>query len=160
MAAFQAQVYTSVAPGVAGDPATPDQAIYTPQNFLAGSGGVDAGAFAFAYSSAADTIAIATGAGKPLGIVQRNLSYPNYTLTSEGTLHIAEGEALTIAVKGDFWMQAPAAATVGQKVYVDNTSGTISLNSAGATVSGSTETDWTVKTPATSGGMMIVSNWP
>lgn len=157
--AFQSQVYTSLAQGVAGDPATPNQAVYTPQNFLAGSGGVNVGAFAFPVTSAADTLAIATGAGKPLGIVQRNLSYPNYTVISEGTLHVDEGQALTIAVKGDFWMQAPASATVGQKVYVDNTSGTISLNSAGATVSGSTETDWIVKTPAISGGMMIVSNW-
>ena len=156
--AFQSQVHLYTCEGVAGDPATPDQAVYTPINYLAGSGGVDAGSFAFPHTSSGG-IAVAVGDGQPLGIVQRNLSYPNYTVTNEGTLHIAEGDALTIAVKGDFWMVAPSSATVGQKLYVDNTSGTISLNSAGATVSGSTETTWAVKTPADSGGMMIVSNW-
>ena len=157
--ALQSQVQLYTCEGVAGDPATPDQAVYTPINYIAGSGGVDAGKFAFPHVSSGG-IAVAAGAGAPLGIVQRNLSYPNYVMTSEGTLHIGEGENLTIAVKGDFWMVAPSNATVGQKVFVDNTSGTVSLNSAGATVSGSTETSWTVKTPVTSGGMMIVSNWP
>lgn len=156
--ALQSQVQLYTCEGVAGDPATPDQMVYTPINYLAGSGGVDVGKFAFAHASSGG-IAVAAGAGQPLGIVQRNISYPNYVLTSEGTLHVGQGEALTVAVKGDFWMQAPSSATVGQKLYVDNTSGTISLNSAGATVSGSTETSWAVKTPAASGGMMIVSNW-
>ena len=137
-APFQSQVELYTCEGVAGDPVTPNQGVYTPVNFLAGEGGVDVGAFAFADSTNPSTIAKAAGSGQPLGIVQRNLSYPNYVLTSLGTLHVPEGEGLTIAVKGDFWLVAPSAATVGQKVFVNNTDGTISLGSAGATVSGST----------------------
>lgn len=158
-APFQSQVDLYISEGVAGDPVTPNQAVYTPVNFLAGEGGVDVGAFAFADSTYPSTIAKAAGSGQPLGIVQRNLSYPNYTLTSIGTLHVPEGEGLTIAVKGDFWMVAPADAAVGKKVFVNNTTGAITINTAGTSVEGATETPWVVKTPATSGGMMVVSNW-
>lgn len=157
--AFQSQVNLYTAEGVAGDLATPDQAVYTPQNFLVGSGGMEVGKFAFADSTSASTIAKKTGTGKPLGIVQRVINYANYELTEAGSMLLPQGAPLTIVVKGDVWMTAPSSATVGKKVFVNNSTGAVTLNSAGASVTSSTETDWVVKTPATSGGMMIVSNW-
>ena len=157
--AFQSQVFTSVAEGVAGDLATPDQAISTPQNFIAGSGGAEVGKFVFAGTTDPAHIAVKSGSGQPLGIVQRVINYVDSTLTEAGTMLLPQGAALTVIVKGDVWLTAPSAATVGQKVFVNNTTGAISLGNAGASVSGATETSWTVKTPAASGGMMIVSNW-
>lgn len=157
--AFQSQVNLYTAEGVAGDLATPDQAVYTPQNFLVGSGGVEVGKFAFADSSNPATVAKKSGTGKPLGIVQRVINYANYELTEAGSMLLPQGAPLTIVVKGDVWMTAPSSATVGKKVFVNNSTGAVTLNSAGASVTSSTETDWVVKTPATSGGMMIVSNW-
>ena len=158
--AFQSQVNLYTAEGVAGDLATPDQAVYTPQNFLVGSGGVEVGKFAFAdATSNPATVAKKSGAGKPLGIVQRVINYANYELTEAGSMLLPQGAPLTIVVKGDVWMTAPSVASVGQKVFVNNSTGEVSLSSAGASVTSSTETDWIVKTPAVIGGMMIVSNW-
>lgn len=157
--AFQSQVELYTAEGVAGDLATPNQAIYTPQNFLTGSGGMEVGKFAFADSTSPEKIAKKTGTGKPLGIVQRVINYVNYELTEAGSMLLPQGAPLTIIVKGDVWMKAPSNAAVGKKLFVNNSTGAITINSAGASVTSSTETDWVVKTPATSGGMMIVSNW-
>lgn len=158
--AFQSQVNLYTAEGVAGDLATPDQAVYTPQNFLAGSGGVNVGEFVFADSTHADTIAKKTGSGQPLGIVQRVINYADYTVTDAGTMALPEGAALTIIVKGDVWLKAPSAAAVGKKVFVNNNTGAITVNTAGTSVSNSTETSWVVKTPAAAANdMIIISNW-
>ncbi len=152
---FQKQVYTSVAPAVAGDPATPDQAVYTPVNFIA-EGSVTVGNFAFAGTNAGQ--AKSTGS-TILGIVQRNLGYFNYNLTSAGTLQVPDGSALQIAVRGDFWVKTLTAATVGQAVFVSTTDGSVKTAASGSSVSGSVETTWRVKTAGAANDLIIISNW-
>lgn len=155
---FQKQVYTSVAPGVAGDLATPDQAIYQAVNFTAEEP-CTIGNFVFASTTEPETQAVAAGSGAPLGLVQRNLSYPNWDVTSAGTLVVPAGSTLTVAILGDFWVVSTTDATVGQAVFAGETDGSISTDDAGATVSGSIETSWRVKKGGAAGEPIIISNW-
>lgn len=153
---FQSQVFTSVAPGVAGDPATPDQMIYQAVNFTAEE---DCTVGNFVFAGTDPEWQAKPGGDAPLGLVQRNISYPNYMITSEGTLTVPAGSTLTIAVRGDFWVKTATAATVGQAVFADTTTGAISTGDAGGTVSGAVETTWRVKTAGDAGGMIIISAW-
>lgn len=156
--AFQSQVYTSVAPGVPGDLATPDQAIYQAQNYTA-EAACKVGNFCFAGTDAATQAKPSAASGQPIGLVQRVINYVNYDLDSDGTLTVPEGGTLTVAVLGDFWVKTTSAATVGQSVYVSLTDGSISADDAGKTVSGSVETTWKVKTAGSANDMIIISNW-
>lgn len=144
------------APAVAGDMATPDQAIYQACNYTAEGSGVKVGKFVFAGTNPA-TQAKATGT-VVLGLVQRVINYVNMNLVSGGTLELPEGSTLTVAVKGDFWIEATGSATVGQKVLVDKTDGSISFGTAAS--GNKLDTGFVVKTPASaSGDMIIISNW-
>lgn len=156
--AMQSQVYSSCCVGVAGDMATPDQSIYQAVNYTAG-GTMTVGNFAFADSTYPATVAKAGGSAL-LGIVQRNLSYPNYTVTDAGSLQVTSGATVTIATKGDYWVQVTSgtSATVGQKAFANSTTGAITTGSASASVSGFVETPWKVKQVA-DGGMVLISNW-
>ena len=155
---MQTQVNRYTAPGVAGDPATPDQMIYQPVNFTA-EGDVTVGNFVFASTTAPGTHAVAAGSGAPLGLVQRELNHVNYDVMSPGTLVLPEGSTLAVAVRGDFWVKTSTAATVGQAVFANETDGSISTDDAGATVSGSVETTWRVKTAGDANDLIIISNW-
>lgn len=52
-----------------------------------------------------------------------------------------------------------AAVTKGQKVFANLTTGAVSGGAAGATVSGSVETDWAFATGAEAGGIAIITNY-
>lgn len=153
--ALQSQVNTALAVGVAGDKATPDQSIYTPINYLAGEGGVNVGTFCWLGSAA--NLAASTGTGAPLGFVERVINFPNYDVMDDGSMTAPEGYGLTVAVKGDYWVKAAAAAAVGASVYVNTTTGEISGASGDGYVAAA---GWTFKTAATAAGdMAIISNW-
>ena len=112
---LQSQVNLSVAPGVAGDKATPDQSIYTPLNPLA----LPVGRFVFPVvdSGVIDNTRATNVAGTAtavLGFVERVINYVNYEIFSDGTLTVPEGSNLTVAVKGDYWAVSTTKATVGQ----------------------------------------------
>lgn len=153
--ALQSQVNVSAALGVAGDKATPDQSIYTPINYVAGASGATVGTFCWAGSTAG--VADGTGIGAPLGLVERVINYPNYDVDSAGTMTVPAGFPLTVAVKGDYWIKAAAAAAVGADVYVNNTTGAITGASGDGYVA---VTGWKFKTAAAAAGdMAIISNW-
>lgn len=155
---FQTKVYTTVAPGVAGDLATPDQAIYQALNFIAEEP-CTVGNFVFASATAPESQAVPGGSGQPLGLVQRNLSYVNQNITSPGTLTVPAGSALMVAILGDFWVVSATDATVGQAVFANATTGAVSTAAPGATVEGSVETSWRVKKGGAAGEPIIISNW-
>lgn len=155
---FQKQVYTSVASGVAGDPATPDQAIYQAVNYTAETA-VTVGNFVFAGTDPGTQAKASSESDAPIGLVQRNISYVNSDITSAGTLVVPAGSTLTVAVFGDFYVKTKSAATVGQAVYASLTDGSISTAAAGSTVSGSIETAWRVKTAGAANDTIIISNW-
>lgn len=157
---LQKQVEMTIAPGVPGDKATPDQSMYTAINPLAAVS-VPAGGFVFPV--VADGVIdntqatnVAGGATEVLGFVERTISYVNYDLTSPGTLNVPEGAALTVAVRGDYWAVSTTAAAVGQKVLASTADGSISTGTADAT---HLDTGWVVKTPGAKGEPIIISNW-
>lgn len=145
--ALQSQVYTEKAVAVAGDLAVPENAQYYPVNLLAGSAGVEVGKFV--QISSGGVAVNATTA--PIGIAQRNLSYPDYQVTGSGSLVVPEGGAIQTVANGDVYVTATDSATVGAKVYL-GASGAIVTTSGSGTV----DTGWTVATPATSGGIMLI----
>ncbi|MFQ8888684.1 MAG: hypothetical protein ACLR7Z_10460 [Bilophila wadsworthia] len=127
---LQSQVNLSVAPGVAGDKATPDQSIYTPLNPLAAVA-LPVGRFVFPVvdSGVIDNTRATNVAGTAtavLGFVERVINYVNYELLSDGTLTVPAGSNLTVAVKGDYWAVSTTKATVGQAVLASTADGSIS----------------------------------
>ena len=70
-----------------------------------------------------------------------------------GELKYERGELVTVAIRGDFYVAATGAATVGQAVNVNTTTGAMTYGTAG---SGEVATGWTVTTPAAAAGDLIV----
>lgn len=157
---LQSQVNRSLAPGVAGDRATPDQSVYTPLNPLA-SVPLPVGRFVFpvvedGVIDNARATNVAGAATAVLGFVERVINYVNYDVFSDGTLTVPEGSALTVAVKGDYWAVSTTRATVGQAVLASTADGSLGTGAADAT---HLDTGWVVKTPGEAGEPIIISNW-
>lgn len=157
---LQKQVNLSVAPGVQGDKATPDQSVYTPLNPMAAVA-LPVGSFVFAVISGGVTdntqaTNVAGDATAVLGFVERVINYVNYDVLQDGTLIVPEGATLTVAVKGDYWAVSTTAATVGQAVLASTADGSVSTGTADAT---HLDTGWKVKTPGAVGEPIIISNW-
>lgn len=148
--ALQSVVNSEYALGTPGCKATPDQSIYTVENYFVASGGVKAGTFAW-LDSAGELVN--TGSGTPVGFVQRDVNYPMMTIV-DGGMTIPEGESATVAKKGDYYAQMTTSCTAGQTVYATQ-SGTLTVSSA----SGVVDTGWKVAVGAASGGTCIISNW-
>lgn len=133
---------------------------YTAENLMAGTDGVTVGLFAWRHpeDKAANT---ATGAAvsAPLGIVERVIDFANRDITSEASMVIPEGRTATIAVRGDYWVRTTTAATLGQKVFVKTTDGTIATGAAGSSVSGHVESEWYVESEGAAGELIKISNW-
>lgn len=103
------------------------------------------------------------GTGKPSGIVQRVLDVPAYNIKSEGSLQVPAGRTAQVINWGDVFVKTTDSATVGNKIFVNNTTGAITNGAAGASVSGATETDFTIVSLANNaasatGSIVIVSN--
>ena len=155
--ALQKQVYLDAALAVPGQKATPDQHVYTPTNYVAGENGVAVGTFCWRNTTNANVAdSTTTGTDAPLGFVERVISAPIYDVREGGTLVIPEGKALTIAVRGDYYVQTSEAATFGGQVYVDKTNGKI-LAAAGS--NGIACPGWRFKTSGAANDMVIISNW-
>lgn len=157
---LQTKVNLSVAPGVAGDKATPDQSVYTPLNPLAAVA-LPVGGFVFPVieGGAQDNSRATNVAGdatEVLGFVERVINYVNYDVFSDGTLMVPKGSALTVAVRGDYWAVSSTAATVGQSVLASTADGSISTGTPDAT---HIDTGWIVKTAGAAGEPIIISNW-
>ena len=155
--AFQKQVNKYTAIGVAGQCATANQAIYTAETYKA-DGNVNVGGFVWRTDKGAK----ASGTGAVLGFVARVLNNFNYNVLSEGSNTIANGDNLTIAVRGDFYAEVKEQATVGQAVFANQKNGSIKLGDVGATVGDHVETPFQVKSvlnSTSSGGLILISTW-
>jgi hypothetical protein len=151
----QSQVYTQTAIGIPGSKAAANAFDYYPQSLTAETD-VTAGTFVWPGTDPASQ-AKPAGTGRPLGLVERNIVYPNYDVLSEGSLVIEAGETLTIATQGAFYAVSATAATVGQKVFAVLADGTIKTGAAGATISGAVETAWKVVTPGAIGEVIVIA---
>lgn len=145
--------------GVPGQEVAAYTAVYTPQNYVS-DGTAAAGSFVFVKTNSDEgggvvyPLASATGTGTVLGLVERTftgaLSYDE-----TGTLVYPQGANLTIAIRGDYYVAASGAATVGQAVLCNPSDGTITYGTPGTT----NDTGWVVVTPASDAGdIIIISN--
>lgn len=158
--AFQEQVNRYRAKGIAGQAATPDQSIYTAKNYLS-DGTVTIGCFAWESSSDSKQ-ATGSGSGIPLGLVERNIIYPIMDVSKTAQDTAPEGYGVTIAVRGDYYVEVSGAASVGQALFAKTADGTIVPGTPGGTVASAVETPWLIKDAleaGTSGGLVLASNW-
>lgn len=154
---LQSQVNTDLAAAVPGQKATPDQSIYTPNNFVAGENGTQVGTFCWIDGSNPGAVDSTTsGSDAPLGFVERVISTYMYDVTESGTLTVTAGQAVTVAVRGDYWVKTTETATVGGQVYVDKTNGSI-LSAVGS--NGIACPGWVFRTAGNADDMVIISNW-
>lgn len=151
---LQSQVYTSVAIGVPGSRADANTFDYYSQSLTAETD-IIAGTFVW-LGTDPELDANYGGTGAPIGLVERNIVYPNYDVLSEGTLTIAKDETLTIATRGAFYVTSTTAATVGQAVFALTTNGGVATGDTGADVAGAVETGWTVVTAGAAGETIII----
>lgn len=144
--------------GVPGQEVNVHTAIYTPFNYIS-DGTAAAGSFVFVKANTADTgvvypLASATGTGTVIGLVENTFT-GTLAYNQDGTLIYPQGANLTIAVRGDYYVAASGAATVGQAVLCKPASGAITYGTPGT----ANDTGWVVMTPATNAGdIIIISN--
>lgn len=150
---YQKEVKLYNKDAIPGDRANQQETIYTPHNFTAASA-VNVGGFVHRDTTNPDTQCQVGGTGALLGFVERLQNYPNYEISTEGTLQIPAGGAVEIAVKGDFFVEADGSVDIGDTVYADTSTGAVTFTS-GASVE---DTGYKAFTAATSGGMCIITN--
>ena len=153
--ALQSSVGLYAPVAVPGQAATPNQSIYTAKTYLADNTyGVKVGQFVWIDSdgNASNTQVAST---LPLGLAERVIDVPNYTVTSEGTMVVPPTMPVTVAV---YYVKTLTSATVGQAVFA-MTDGTVKTDASGATVSGGIETSWRVKTAGSANDVILISNW-
>lgn len=157
---FQTQVNLTPAIGLNGDFASgnPRASFPSPEGgFVAGSGGVTVGRFAWVSTSDGKTV-LNTGTGKPQGFIHREQQAFITTYLAESGNSVPAGQPVTLMSKGDYFATATvAAATIGQKVFAKLADGTVQTGAAGATISGYIETDFTVSRACGIGELTVIT---
>lgn len=140
---------------IAGDRASQNPTVYVPTNFLAG-GVVNVGGFVWRDTTNPATEVVASGSGAPLGFIERTINNDNFAIDVEGTLAIPEEGNVTVAQKGDFFVVADGAVSIGDKVYANTTTGAVTFTSG----EGAVDTGYVAMTAAAATGeLVIISNW-
>ena len=162
--AFQSTMNRVNTFGIQGDVANGQVPHYAPTTPRVASGEtIYAGDFVWVSdTNGVATCAKASQSGKPTGIVQRVLDVA-LASSSDASLQIPVGRKADVVVWGDMFVKTTDSAAVGKKLFVNNTTGAITCGNAGASVSGATETDWTVvslagNAAAAGGSVVIASN--
>lgn len=160
MATFQRTVNTNPAPAVEGDfaSANPRRSLLAGEGALiAGTGGVIVGRFAWARNAdGIVTNAKPAGAAR-VGFVGRNQPVVITGWLEANSMTLTEGLEITLHDGGDFWCRFAAGAAIGQKVFVNDTTGLAVAGAAGATIAGATETDWTIASTAAAGELAKIT---
>jgi hypothetical protein len=127
---YQKSVALENKKAIAGDRANNQIAIYAPTNFTTAAA-VKVGGFVWRDTTNPETQvkASTSGSGAPLGFMERVQNFPNYNISTEGTLEIPAGCEVNVAVKGDFFVVADGAVDVGDKVYAVPATGAVSFTS-------------------------------
>ena len=156
---LQSVVNNSPAIAVSGAVVVLDQSVYTVKNYMS-DGNVKAGTFAFAPAAATtfpDNVKTeyATYKGTTLlGFVERTFAT---AVTPSGDTY-PKGAGLTIAIRGDYYLKAPAGTTptAGYKVITTDATGAISFAASAST--GETDTGWIVTEGGSAGDLIVISN--
>ena len=162
---FQSQIFTTQAPGVAGDFASTNprhSALSIPGGFVAGPNGLTIGLFAWA-DTATGSILSNTGTGVPTCFIHRNLQALITTYLAEFGMTIPAGMGVgEMFSGGDFFVKNAGsnAVTIGMKAFANLTNGTITFAAPGATVTGAIETKWYAYTNNAAGELVKMSSTP
>ena len=156
MANFQSKVELVPAIGLPGAYAAVNPIVSTAKGYIA-KVNVPVGGFCWEDSTVAGQVN-PSGSGAPLGFVVREVAYPMGTEV-DAINYVPAGGNVSVQKKGDFFVQAEAAVTKGQKVFASLTTGAVSGGTAGATVEGAVETDFYFVTSAGAGEISVISNW-
>ena len=156
---FQAQVNITPAPAVAGDFASSNpraSVVAGEAGFVAGSAGVTVGCFAWIGS---DGITVSnTGTGAPAGFVHREQQALITPYLAESGRVIPAGLPVTVMRAGDYYATSNvAAATVGAKAFAKLVDGTMQPGTAGATISGYIETNFTISRACAIGELAVIT---
>lgn len=154
MADFQKTVALYPAIGVPGAFASINPIVSAPMGYIAGAN-VPIGGFCWEDPDNEGQV-LPSGSGMPLGFVCREQVYPYFG--ADAIDYVPKGENVSVQLEGDFYVKTAGAVTKGQKVFANLTTGALSGASAGATVSGSVETNWYFVTSAGAGGTPKISN--
>ena len=136
--------------------------------FIAATGGVIIGGFAWITAAGANTLTSAqVGSAAPDGFIVRSqqgliTSQPLGLTPSTDTwfgLTIPAGQNVVAFKTGSFYVQAPSSggATAGMKAFAKLTDGSVSFAAAGATVVGYIETTFTANNTALASEIVIIS---
>ena len=156
---FQKTVNQYLAPAVEGDFAghgIRGAQLAGEMQYVAGANGVTVGRFAWIHT---DGTVTNNGTGVPAGFIHRNQQALITTYLATSTMVVNAGLPVAVFAVGSFWAKTTTIATVGQKVFASLTDGTISTAAAGATVSGSIETPFTVSSAGSVGELIQVSSF-
>lgn len=136
--ALQSQVYTTMAPAIAGMPASVGETHYTALTYQAASE-LTVGNFCFADSTDAGTCILR-------GLVIYTRQYIAGTVSSAKAMTIPVGTFVQIATNGKFWVEAQNAnAKVGDYVLASQTDGSITTQTGNANKAGFTMTNFIVE---------------
>jgi hypothetical protein len=145
---FPNSVNITQAPALPGDFASANPRHAAPGNvgaWVAGSGGVAVGSFAWGDLTSTDSVVTNAGSGVPTGFVARSFGEAMITTyLAENGLTIPQGFPVPLYVGGDFWVKntGSSAAAINSKAYASNTTGAVQFAATGQTISGYTETKW------------------
>ena len=151
---FQKNVGFYNAPATAGDRASQNPTVYLPVNFLAGAD-IKVGSFVWRDTTNPGTEVVNAGSGLPLGFIERTINHDNFDIDVAGTLTIPEEGNVTVAQRGDFYVVADGAVSIGDVLYAKTADGTPTFSSSSAV-----ETGYVAVTAAAAAGeLVVVSNW-
>ncbi len=154
---FQSQVYKEQALGKAGTVSRDNPLTKLPM-IVEGSA-LKAGAFCFAGTDPEVQVVGASAGTSAATAVAGFVVFERYQANLSGfgsAMTINEGEEVAVVLKGFCYCQASTAATKGQKVFVNTTTGAITTRSAAGT--GEIDTGWVVVTGADANQVCEIAN--
>lgn len=153
---FQTAVSTYPAVGVAGQIGTLNPATFFPKNAHAGADmTIGIGAF---YDTSAGTMSNVAGTnGTFAGIAIRVLDYANYSVLSEASMVVAEGQPVAVLTRGDVYVTAPAAVAYGSYVFASTTTGALTFATSSTAATGTVLTPFKAAGVAAAGDVVLIS---
>lgn len=166
-APYQTQVNTVPGVAVAGDRASANPNLYSflagPGGLVAGASGVTVGYWGWTSTQGMDPDNAPTvvnnfgGPAAPNGFVAREEQGLNTTYLSDASQLVPTGFGVTLYTRGDFWVKndGTTAATIGQKVFADMSTGKSSFAAAGAATTASISASIAAATTASLTGSVV-----
>lgn len=150
---LQNQVFLSPALGLIGAKADLNAFDYFPQSLQAQED-ISVGSFVWPGADPASQAAY-QGSGPPLGLVEREVMSAAQS-RAEASQIIAQGQNVTVALRGCYYVQSQNAAEPGQSVFARFSDGAIVCGPAKTEISGAVESGWQVISAGEAGETIII----